>query len=64
MTIKKLRQAFLAEEEQEEATTSLITREILKKRAEEATVKKALEIAAQISVPADVLLQEASVEVA
>jgi len=47
MAIRKLRQASLAEEEQEEAA-----------------VKKALEIAAQISVPSNVLLQEASVEAA
>jgi len=46
MAIRKLRLASLAEEEQEEAATSLVTREILKKRAEEAAVKKALEIAA------------------
>jgi len=64
MAIRKLRQASLAEENQEEPATSLVTREILKKRAEEAAVKKALEIAAQISVPSDVLLQEASVEAA
>jgi len=47
MAIRKLRQASLVEEDQEEAATSLVTREILKKRAEEAAVKKALEIAAQ-----------------
>jgi len=64
MAIRKLRQASLAEEDQEQATTSLVTREVLKKRAEEATLKKALEIAAQISVPSDVLLQEASIEAA
>jgi len=62
MAIRKLRQASLAEEDQEEAATSLVTREVLKKRAEEVAVKKALEIAAQISVPSDVLLQEAFVE--
>jgi len=64
MAIKKLRQAILAAEEEEEAATSLVTREVLKKRAAEATLKKALEIAAQISVPSDVLLQEASIEAA
>jgi len=64
MVIRKLRQASLAEEDQEEVATSLVTREIFKKRAEEAAVKKALEIAAQIAVPSDVLLQEASVEAA
>jgi len=62
MDIKKLRQASLDAEEEEEAATSLVTREVLKKRAEEATLKKALEIAAQISVPSDLLLQEASIE--
>jgi len=63
MAIRKLRQASLAEEDQEEAATSLLTK-VLKKRAEEATLKKALEIAAQILVPSDVLLQEASIEAA
>jgi len=64
MAIKKLRQASLEAEEEEEAATSLVTREVLKKRAEEATLKKAQEIAAQILVPFDVLLQEASFEAA
>ena len=64
MAIRKLRQASLAEDEQEEAASSLVTREVLKKRGEEAPVKKALEIAAQISVPSDVLLQKASIEAA
>jgi len=55
MAIKKLRQASLAAEvEQEEASTSLVTREVLK--------KKALELAAQISVPADVLLKKTTSE--
>jgi len=36
MAIKKLRQASLAAEEEEEATTSLVTREILKQKAKEA----------------------------
>jgi len=62
MAIKNLRQASLDVEEEEEVATSLVTREVLKKRAEEATLKKALEIAAQISVPSDVLMQEASIE--
>jgi len=39
MAIRELRQASLAEEDQEEATTSLVTREILKKRAEEAATE-------------------------
>jgi len=55
MAMRKLRQASLAiEEEQEEVTTSLVTREDLK--------KKALELAAQISVPADVLLKKTTSE--
>jgi len=55
MAIRKLRQASLAaEEEQEEAATSLVTREVLK--------KKALELVAQISVPADVLLKKTTSE--
>jgi len=55
MTIRKLRQASLATKEEEEAATSLVTREILK--------QKALEIAAQISVPANVLLEKTTIEV-
>jgi len=55
MAIRKLRQASLAaEEEQEEVVTSLVTREVLK--------KKALDLAAQISVPADVLLKKTTSE--
>jgi len=66
MAIKKLREASLAEEQQqEEAATSLVTTEVLRRIAEEeAAVKKALEIAAQISVPSEVLLKETSVEAA
>jgi len=49
LAIKKLREASLAEEEQQEAATSLVTREIMRKRAEEeATVKKAFEIAQKV----------------
>jgi len=51
-----------AAEEEEEAATSLVTREILKRKVKEAAVKKALEIAAQISVPSDVLLQKTTGE--
>jgi len=55
MAIKKLRQASLtAEDEQEEAVTSLVTREALK--------KKALELATQISVPANVQLKKTTSE--
>jgi len=51
MAIRKLRQASLAaEDEQEEAATSLVTREVLK--------RKALEIVAQILVPSDVLCRK------
>jgi len=65
MAIKKLRQASLAAEKEEEAATSLVSREILKRKAKEETVvKKALEIAAQISVPSDVLMQKTTSEVA
>jgi len=60
MAIKKLRQASLDVEEEEEVATSLVTKEVFKKRAEEATLKKAIDIVAQISVSSDVLLQEAS----
>jgi len=57
MAIRKLRQASLAaEDEPEEEATSLVTKE--------AAVKKALEIAAQISVPSDVLLQKTTGEAA
>ena len=63
MALKKLREAILAEEEPEEAATTLVTRELMRKRAaEEATVKKALVIAAEISVPTEVLMKESSVE--
>jgi len=58
MTIRKLRQASLVAEEEEEVAASLVTREILKRKVKEAAVKKGLEIAAQISVPLDVLLQK------
>ena len=64
MAIRKLRQESIVDEEPEETTTSLVTREVLKKRAEEAAMKIALEIAAKISVPSDMLLQEASIEAA
>jgi len=63
MAVRKLRQASLAAEEEEEAATSLVTREILKQKAKEAVVQKALEIAAQISVPANVLLEKTTIEV-
>jgi len=62
MAIRKLKQASLAAEEEEEAATSLVTREILKQKAKEAAVQKALEIAAQISVPANVLLEKTTIE--
>jgi len=56
MAIRKLRQASLAVEDEQEAATSLVTREVLK--------RKALEIAAQISVTSDVLLQKTTGEAA
>jgi len=57
MAIRKLRQASLAaEDEPEEAATSLVTREVLK--------RKALKIDAQIPVPSNVLLQEESIKAA
>jgi len=63
LAIRQLREASLAEEEQQEAATSLVTREIMRKRVEEeAVVKKALEIAAEISVPSEVLLKETSIK--
>jgi len=65
LAIKKLREASLAEEEQEEVATTLVTRVLMRKRAEEeAAVKKALEIAAEISVPSEVLMKESSAEAA
>jgi len=64
MAIKKLRQASLAVEEEEEAATSLVTREILKQKAKETTVQKALDLAAQILVPTDVLLKKTTGEAA
>ena len=62
--VKKLRQASLAAEEEEEevVATSLVTREILKQKAKEAAVQKALDLASQISVPADVLLKKTLVK--
>jgi len=62
MAIKKLRQESLAAEEEKEVATSLVTREILKQKVKEATVQKALDLAAQISVPADVLLKKTTGE--
>jgi len=62
MAIRKLRQASLAVEKEEEAATSLMTREILKQKAKEAVVQKALEIAAEISVLANVLLEKTTIE--
>jgi len=62
MAIRKLRQASLAVEKEEEAATSLMTREILKQKAKEAAVQKALEIAAEISVLANVLLEKTTIE--
>ena len=65
LAVKKLREASLAEEEQEEAATTRVTRELMRKKAEEeAAVKKALEIAAEISVPSKVLMKESSAEAA
>jgi len=64
MAIRKLKQASLAAEGEEEAVTSIVTREILKRKAKEAIVKRALKIAAQISVPSDVLLQKTTGEAA
>jgi len=58
-----LREASLAEVEQEEVATTLVTRELIRKKVEEeAAVKKALEIAAEISVPSEVLMKESSAE--
>jgi len=60
-----LREASLAEEEHEEAATTLVTRDLMRKIVEEeAVVKKALEIAAEISVPSEVLMKESSDEAA
>ena len=43
----------------------LVTRELIRKRAaEEAAVKKALDIAAEIKVPSEVLMKESSAEAA
>jgi len=62
MVVKKLRQASLTAEDEEVVATSLVTREILKKKAKEAAVQKTLDLAAQISVPADVLLKKTTSE--
>jgi len=64
MAIRKLRQASLVAEEEEEAATSLVTREVLKSKAKEEAVKRALEIAAQILVTSEVLLKKTTGEAA
>jgi len=55
----------IEEEEEVEAATKLVTREVKKKKAvDAAALEKALEIAKEIKVPAEVLLKESSVEAA
>jgi len=67
--VRKLKESRYEIEEEEreciEAATGLVTREIRRKRtAEEAALQKALEIAQEIEVLAEVLLKESSVEAA
>jgi len=55
----------IEEEEEIEATTDLVTREVKRKRAaDEAALQKALEIAKEIEVSAEALLKESIVEAA
>jgi len=55
----------MEEEEEVEAVTELVSREVKKKKAPNvAALKKALAIAKEIKVPAEVLLKESSVEAA
>jgi len=53
------------EEDQIEAATNLVTREVKRKKAvEEATLQKANELAQEIGVPAEQLLKESTIEAA
>jgi len=62
-TIKKLKEASLAEEE--EMASSLVTREIRRKKAaEEATLQKAKEIAQEIGALAEQFLKESTIDAA
>jgi len=55
----------MEEEEEVEAATELVTREVKKKKTvDAAALEKALEIAKEIKVPVEVLLKESSVEAA
>ena len=55
----------MEEEEEVEATTELVTREVRRKKADDvAALQKVLKIAKDIEVPADVLLKESTVEAA
>jgi len=55
----------IEEEDQIEAATNLVTREIRRKKVvEEATLQKANELAQEIGVPAEQLLKESTVEAA
>jgi len=55
----------IEEEDQIEAATNLVTREVKKKKvAEEATLQKAHELAQEIGVPAEQLLKESTIEFA
>jgi len=63
--VRKLKESpcVIEKEDQIEAATRLVTREIRRKRAvEEAALQKALEIAREIEVLADVLLNESTIE--
>jgi len=64
--VRKLKESpcVIEEEGEIEGATSLVTREVRRKRVEdEAALQKALDIAREIDVPVEVLLKESSVEV-
>jgi len=61
----KVSSYVMEEDEQVEALTELVTREVKRKKvADVAALQKALEIARDIEVPAEALLKESSVEAA
>jgi len=59
----KVSSYVMEEEEEVEATAELVTREVIRKKVVDSYVlHKALEIARNIEVPAEVLLKESTVE--
>jgi len=59
----KVSSYVMEEEEEVEAATELVTREVKRKKTVDVTtLQKALEIAKEIEVPVEVLLKESTVE--